>query len=136
VSNILTFRFPRLESGALTVVAHIDGAALAALAAAYETARGDCDPAGGYGGLVPEYFNYGPLDRYFLGGDGEAQYLLGCQCGEVGCWPLMGRITALPDVYQWSGFHNPFRPQRDYSGLGPFRFARAHYKAAVAGLAG
>jgi hypothetical protein len=58
------------------------------------------EPAGGYGGLIPEWFKYGPLDRYFLGDfDRDSYfarmdrvYLLGCQCGEVGCWPLIARI--------------------------------------------
>lgn len=61
--------------------------------------NGAFDPVGGYGGLIPESFNFGTLDRYFLG-DFEPNsyfaeiggvYLLGCDCGEVGCWPTSRR---------------------------------------------
>jgi hypothetical protein len=133
--NQLTFQLPLLATGTKTVVPAIDGISLVDLVAAYETQRGYDDPAGGYGGIVPEYMRYGPIDDYFLGrgispclNEDGTQYLLGCQCGEVGCWPLMGRIVALAGRYEWRDLHNPFRDARDYSGLGPFRFEAAAYE--------
>lgn len=60
-------------------------------------------PAGGaYGGLVPAFYRYGPLDEHFLGkenpGLGPKTAVLGCQCGDVGCWPLMARMTTTGNV--------------------------------------
>src|ERR1035438_5522687 len=51
------------------------------------------EPAGGYAGL-PNWSSYGPLERYFMGeSDDEffakGCYLLECNCGIVGCWPLL-----------------------------------------------
>jgi hypothetical protein len=139
--NHMAFHFPLLASGAKTVVPAIDGVSLVDLVAEYETQRGYVDPAGGYGGIVPEYMRYGPMDDYFLGRgvsacrqENGAQYLLGCQCGEAGCWPLMGRIVALADAYEWRDFHNPCREARDYSGLGPYRFEAAAYEQAACQL--
>src|SRR5258708_40295658 len=77
----------------LTLTPILSGTPLTDLIAQFERER--CfDIAGGYRGLIPTRFAYGPLDRYFmaestgiywagLGG----YYLLGCECGEVGCWP-------------------------------------------------
>ena len=56
--------------------------------------------AGNYIGLVAGYMRI-DLAGQFLGGqgtpmfegDGEQTALLGCGCGEVGCSPLMARIT-------------------------------------------
>jgi hypothetical protein len=137
----LSFHLAELGSGAKAVTACIDGVALTELVAAFEQQNGYTDPAGGYGGLVPDYMNYGRLDDYFLGRDTSpcrqangAQYLLGCECGEVGCWPFMCRIVAQPGAYEWRDFHNPCREARDYRGLGPFRFEAASYELAVGEL--
>ena len=93
-------------------------------------------PAGGaYGGLVPSYFRYGSMDELFHGttdlGLGADTPLLACECGEVGCWPLLARITLTGDFVIWSHFRQPHRPTRDYSALGPFMFDREQYDAAV-----
>ncbi len=140
--NRLTFNISSATGSAARLVPVIDGVSLSERVATFEAARGYDDPTGGYGGIVPEYMNYGPIDDYFLARgisacrqDDGAQYLLGCQCGEVGCWPLMGRITSQGDVYVWSGFFNPCRPQRDYSSFGPFLYERCAYTAAVADMA-
>ena len=93
-------------------------------------------PAGGYGGLVPAFFRYGPLDAYFLGQDqgnpDRRTWLLGCDCGEVGCWPLAAHIDTDDDAVVWKEFAQPHRPTWNYSGFGPFTFERASYEAAVA----
>jgi hypothetical protein len=44
----------------------INGTALTGLVTAFESER-HFDKVGGYAGIVPKFFNYGPLDRYFLG---------------------------------------------------------------------
>jgi hypothetical protein len=100
------------------------------------------EPAGGYGGIVPAFFRYGPLDRYFLGQSQDEPfkkkgefYLLSCQCGEVGCWPLSARITATDSNVVWDGFVQEHRRERDYSGLGPFTFELHAYKQTIAEIA-
>jgi hypothetical protein len=62
----------------------------------------------------------------------EEIYALGCECGEVGCWPLMTSVTRLGTSYQWSAFHQPYRPQRSYEGFGPFTFEQHQYEKRAA----
>ncbi len=140
--NQVSFEIVSLSSGATSVVPFIDGTSLIDLITAYEDARGYTDPLGGYGGIIPEYMQYGPIDDYFMARgislcrqpDG-AQYMLGCQCGEVGCWPLMAKIRSTASRYEWGGFHNPCREARDYSRFGPFIFERATYERAARDVA-
>ena len=104
-------------------------------------------------GSVEEYFE--GLSRSTAWNGGKTA-LLACDCGQITCWPLMARIvidTALEsevseeamvdsvneedsefeadkgigDVVVWSDFEQPHRRERDYSGLGPFRFVREPY---------
>lgn len=118
----------------------IDGRPLCSLVERFERASDYADPAGGYGGLVPDHFNFGPLAAYFMGEAaivGEAAgeiYTLGCECGEVGCWPLLTSVSVAERIVRWSGFRQPFRPERDYAGFGPFVFDRQAYREAVAQL--
>jgi hypothetical protein len=81
--------------GTLSITPVVDGTPLSEMVAAFEREQ-HFEPAGGFGGLIPEWFKYGALEKYFLG-DFEhvgyfarmnRVYLLGCQCGEVGCWPV------------------------------------------------
>jgi hypothetical protein len=75
----------------------VDGVRLTDLIAEFERAR-HYEPTGGYAGLVPSFFRLGRLDEYFMGVNAEPvvaggrYYLLGCECGEAGCWPLEARI--------------------------------------------
>jgi hypothetical protein len=121
----------------LTLTPAIDDVPLTELIEHFERERG-MEPVGGYGGLVPSFFCYGPLDRYFLGrSEGEffkkksEYYLLGCQCGEVGCWPLSARITATEDSVVWDRFAQEHRRERDYSAFGPFTFELPAYKKTI-----
>jgi hypothetical protein len=120
----------------LSLAPVLDGTALADLALSFEKERG-FEPAGGYGGLVPGWFSYGSLECYFLGESedeffAKGCYLLGCgDCGEVGCWPLRGRIHRKDDIIIWDSFGQPHRPLRDYSDFGPFLFDLEAYRAAV-----
>jgi hypothetical protein len=123
------------------VIPNIDDKPVTELITVFE-ARQHFKPSGGYGALIPEYFKYGPLDRYFLG-DFEPNsywaskgciYLLGCDCGEVGCWPLECRIRLDGDRLIWEEFKQPHRPERDYTGFGPFAFDTQRYRLAVTEL--
>lgn len=123
-----------------SIVPIVNGVRLTILAEEFERAH-RYDPAGGYAGIVPQHFNFGPLDRYFMAEaagsilkDGRC-YLLGCECGEVGCWPLEARIVLGEGQISWKDFVQPFRPKRDYSAFGPFRFDPAQYRQAVTQLA-
>jgi hypothetical protein len=96
--------------------------------------------AGAYAGLAPSQLR-GGLRRHFLVGEGsdlacgprEKTVLLGCDCGEPGCWPLMARVSVEEDAVVWSEFEQPQRRDAwSYAGFGPLRFARAQYEAALA----
>jgi predicted RNA binding protein YcfA (HicA-like mRNA interferase family) len=55
--------------------------------------------------------------------------VLGCMCGDVGCWPLLVSIEPLEDRVVWRGFEQPHRSRWRHDGLGPFVFDRARYTA-------
>jgi hypothetical protein len=94
--------------------------------------------AGNYIGLVAGYVRV-DLAGQFLGGQGTPMFeesngktaLLGCGCGEVGCSPLMAKITVTDDVVTWDEFEQPTRSDWRYDGFGPFRFERAQYERAL-----
>lgn len=113
----------------------LDGTPLTDMISAFES-KAAFDVVGGYGGLIPEFFNYGPLDQYFFGKspvtDDEARiYLLGCECGEVGCWPLTCVVDLQPDTVVWHSFQQPHRPNRDYLAFGRFTFDISQYNSAI-----
>lgn len=116
------------------VIPVIDGRSLVERVEAFERARG-FDPPGGYGGLVPSFFRFGDLARYFLGPQepwtDKATAVLACDCGELGCWPLQTHISVSEEMVSWHGFGQPHRPGRDYGDFGPFIFERRAYEAAV-----
>jgi|ERR1041385_1613148 hypothetical protein len=124
--------------GAYTVTPTIDGVALTELVIAFERQQ-HFYPSGSYRGIVPARFKYGPLDRYFLADFQDDSYFigiggvyfLGCDCGEVGCWPLQGTIRVDGSFVIWKNFRQPHRTQWDYSGFGPFVFALEQYREAV-----
>ncbi|WP_308285868.1 hypothetical protein [Actinoplanes hulinensis] len=115
----------------------VDDVSLVELVAGYERASG-FDVPGTYAGLVLDHFNVGDLTAYLMG-EPESAYranrgviaLLGCDCGEVGCWPLESRVVLEKDLVTWRGFTQPFRPQRDYGSFGPITFRRNQYDRAV-----
>lgn len=119
----------------LSLTPVVNGTLLTKLVADFERESG-FEPAGGYGGLVPDWFAYGSLQNYFEGkadGDLSAEgfYLLGCECGEVGCWPLLGQIECRGSHMVWHSFQQAHRKDRDYSRFGPFVFDLSSYRAAV-----
>ena len=125
------------KAGALTLIPVLNGTPLTELVSQFEREH-SFDLIGGYGGLIPSWFAYGPLNRYFMaeasGGywdDLSGYYILGCDCGEVGCWPLVAGITKVGATVVWDAFRQPHRPDRDYSGFGPFTFDAPQYESAV-----
>lgn len=128
------------REGSVELVPVIDGVSLVHLVGDYESAHG-MTPSGGYAGLIPAYFNFGDLTTYYLGqnerqwpGTGR-MWLLGCDCGEVGCWPLEVTTTIADGQVTWTDFRQPHRPTWDYAEFGPFTFEESQYRDAVAGAA-
>ena len=76
-----------------------------------------------------EFFDFGPLREYLY--RNEIISVLGCNCGEVGCWRLRCRSDADGQRITWHDFLQPHRPDRDYSGFGPFRFDSTQYMSAI-----
>jgi hypothetical protein len=105
----------------------VDDVSLVDRVSEYEHAA-SYDVAGGYAGLVIENFPYGDLTTYLTAGRAA---LLGCDCGELGCWSLEAAVQVDEDVVVWDLFTQPHRPARDYTGFGPFRFRRPQYEQAV-----
>jgi hypothetical protein len=124
-----------------TITPLVSGVPLPDLISEFEKAE-NYEPAGGYRGIVPAWFDYGPLEKYFLGecqpdsywAKQGGQYVLGCECGEVGCWPLLCRIRVQDDNVIWDQFKQPYRDTRDYSHFGPLVFDGAQYRNALASL--
>lgn len=137
MTSSLGFDVATVEGGARALVPTVDGESLVDLVAAFESRRG-YEPSGGYAGIIPAHFDFGDLTRYYEAREdrqwpspGHA-WLLGCDCGEVGCWPLAARIAVTTDSVTWSDFSQEHRPDRDYQGFGPFVFDRDQYARAVA----
>ena len=138
MTNLLSFNVSRDEKDRVSVITPcVDGVMLTALVEEFERGHGLTDPAGGYGGLIPEHFDYGPLDRYFLGksetltGGPGGIFVLGCSCGEVGCWPLACVVSVRDGEIIWQSFEQPHRPTRDYSLFGSFVFELKQYMEAL-----
>jgi hypothetical protein len=98
-------------------------------------AEGNAGPAGAYHYLSRYHFPAGLFEG--CPDDPDLRYegrvaLMGCDCGEVGCWPFLASITHETGGVRWSGFRQPFRPGWDYDALGSLRFDGADYNAEVA----
>ncbi len=57
--------------------------------------------------------------------------VLGCGCGDVGCWPFRVRIELREDVVIWDGFEQPHRRKWRYDEMRPFVFDRTQYCSAL-----
>ena len=57
--------------------------------------------------------------------------VLGCGCGEPGCWSFRVRITLREDVVIWSDFEQPHRTTWRYDEMRPLVFDRAQYLSAL-----
>ena len=126
----------------------IDGVNLCALVREVEHGQpGAEEIAGRYAGLRADR-DVLPPSEHFLGAPGWRIYdyggktqVLGCECGEPGCWPLVCAIELRADEIVWRNFEQPHRstgenhgPVWTYDRLGPFRFERRQYEAALASL--
>lgn len=124
--------------GDIAVSIRVNGRELRDLAGAverpYADAEGKSDLAGGYEGLHPwaiaysaDHFLGDPTASWFEDGD---TVLLGCTCGEWGCWPLTATVEVTDSVVSWTRFRTGHRDW-DLSALGPFEFSRAAYERAL-----
>jgi hypothetical protein len=130
-------QWPDGSGSARELLPQVDTFSLVDLVSCYERAAG-FDVPGAYAGVVLDHFNFGDLTAYLTGrpdsaywADKDAIALLGCDCGEVGCWPLEAQVLVDDDLVTWRGFTQPFRPKRDYGTFGPFVFRRSQYERAV-----
>jgi hypothetical protein len=116
----------------VSVVPTIDGIRLTDIVHSYERTMGYL-PADAYGGLIPSWFNFGPLDQHYEGRGFCAPQaaVLGCECG---CWPLLVSVTADEGSVTWSEFSQSHRPGWDYEAIGTFRFDRPQFDSAVQDL--
>ncbi|MFC8044925.1 hypothetical protein [Nocardia sp. NPDC057353] len=117
------------------IVPRLDGVRFTDLVDRFEQQAG-MEPAGeAYGGIVPALlrFDGGSADRHFLGHEPRTR-VLACRCGEWADWPLILTITTTDTTVNWSDAEQPFRPARDYTAFGPFRFPRPAYDRALADL--
>lgn len=131
----IEFDFRPLYRGAVQMVPVIDSRSLADMAQEFESSAG-YTPVGRYAGLVLEHYDFGDIDLYLAGEQlpwpGHDVALLGCECGEWGCWPLVAHVAAADGVVEWSGFRQPHRSGWRYHGFGPFRFPEQQYRLAAA----
>ena len=125
-----------------TIVPHLDGVPLPNLLRQVElsSARRERTPnlAGKYAGLVDDIVRW--PSRHYLGDpvlswfdDGDT-VLLGCTCGDWGCWPFTAIVTATRDTVTWSGFRTGHRDW-DYRNLRDITFDRQQYEQAVTATA-
>jgi hypothetical protein len=121
-----------------TLVPHLNGVPLPELVRVAELpfARGEGSPdlAGSYVGLLKE--EVGWPSRHYLGdpvlswfGDGDT-VLLGCGCGDWGCWPFTAIVTVAEDTVAWSGYRTGHRDWH-YRELREVTFDRSQYEEAV-----
>ncbi|MFD3704018.1 hypothetical protein ACFWUP_12785 [Nocardia sp. NPDC058658] len=97
------------------------------------------EPVGdAYGGLVPLFVRFESAMGHFHGYSpltvGQKTPVLACNCGALGCWPLLMRITVTGNLVLWDHFEQPHRIARDCAAFGPFLFDRNPYDNAVQGL--
>lgn len=90
---------------------------------------------GAYAGLIPGDSDAGPKADYLMWdtmhGIPCERYVLGCNCGCAGCWPLCASICRWERFVIWDQFRHPRLPDQDYSAFGPFVFDRNQYASAV-----
>ncbi len=100
--------------------------------------EGHPDAAGDYVGLPPkDVFLPSPRllgepTTYYDHDSSEGKIaVLGCGCGDVGCWPFRVKIEMQKDVVIWGGFEQPHRPDWSYDEMGSFEFDRSRYISAL-----
>jgi len=139
-------QFDDYEPKTLSITPVLSGISLIDLVESFERKHG-VEPAGAYSGLVLRFARTPPppppevcsLEHYFTGtaslGYPPGHYLLDCECGFPGCWPLCARILMRGTTVVWDTFKQPHRPLQDYSDFGPFVFDAEQYTKAVVEVA-
>lgn len=94
------------------IVPVIDGVALTDRVHRFERETGMESREVSYGGLIPACFRFGPAEVHYRAAAGafveEAKIpVLGCVCGEWGCWPLLRRVVVDPGTVTWSDSNSP-----------------------------
>ncbi|MEX2246279.1 MAG: hypothetical protein WEC75_06300 [Dehalococcoidia bacterium] len=124
----------------LEVIPVVDGVRLTDRVHQFELDQGMETCPVSYGGLIPRFHKVGRAKEYYFG-VGKAPLsengkipLLGCECGEWGCWPFLARVVVAGTTVAWTDFEQPFEI-RDYSEFGLFTFGRADYETAIATIA-
>ena len=101
----IRFELHRFEDSAHELVPIIGSTSLVDLVKQFEEGAG-VDPPGGYAGLVRDNYRFGDLGLYLAGQQqpwpGARVPLLGCECGEWGCWPLLATVTIADGIAEWS----------------------------------
>ena len=121
-----------------TLVPHLNGVPLPDLVGKAELPfarrEGNPDLAGSYAGLLEDGVRW-PSGHY-LGdpalswfGDGDT-VLLGCNCGDWGCWPFTAMVIVAEDTVNWSGYRTGHRDW-DYRELRDVTFDRRQYEQAL-----
>ena len=121
------------DDSVFTVVPVVDGSRFTDLIHRFERDAGMETRDASYEGLIPAFYRFGTAAEHYL--SDQRIPILGCECGEWGCWPLMGEVHADDHRVVWSEFEQPYRPDRDYSLFGPFSFNRSAYDEALRELA-
>jgi hypothetical protein len=108
----------------------------------FATREGSPRIAGAYAGLPAEVVFW--PSRHLLGRpdplyseDDSRVHVLGCECGEPGCWPLAVRIDIRDREVIWRDFYQPHRGPESKAGhwqydtMPEFRFERHSYEQAL-----
>lgn len=120
------------------IVPYVDGVPLPDLLREVElpSARGEGKPdlAGSYAGLTDDEVRW--PSQHYLGepvltwfGTGDT-VLLGCTCGDWGCWPFTATVTVADQTVTWTAYRNGHRDWQ-YAALDDLVFDRTQYEEAV-----
>jgi hypothetical protein len=108
----------------------------------YEKQFGENNP-GKYDGICIYYFDDIDIIKHFMGEADKKNILnytgktqiLGCTCGEPGCWPFLIKINISGNVIIWNEYEQPFRSKKrcgekywNYSNLKALKFNRVEYE--------
>jgi hypothetical protein len=120
-----------------TIVPFVNGQSLPDLLRAVERPfaerEGQPSLAGSYAGLDAGAVRW--PTRHYLGAPvlrlaRTSTVVLGCTCGDWGCWPFAVEVSVDGSTVTWTGYRHGFRDS-DYRALRPFTFPRAEYEHAV-----
>jgi hypothetical protein len=64
--DMVSFSCEVVGESSLAIIPLVNDVPLTRLVSEFEKTR-SYEPVGGYGGIVPQFFTYGPLEKYFMG---------------------------------------------------------------------